>query len=365
MFPRSVFPMSTPIEEITAPVAERDARIRPTPQAADEPLRVVFVIPGEPKGSSMIFARRQAESLREAGVQVDELFLASRTSPWRLLGELFRFRTVLKTIRPDVIHAHFGTATAAFAAVAAPRTPLVITYRGSDLNPTPGPLPSRLRACAGRLLSQLAALRATRIVCVSQRLAEKLWWKRELVTVLPSGVDTDAFFPMPLGEARQQLGWHADERIVLFNAGHDPRIKRLDLARAAAESASRWVPGVRLEVLHGTTPPERMPLLMNASDCLLMTSDAEGSPTVIQEALATNLPIVSVDVGDTRERLDGVEGTVIVPRDPDALGLALARMLFERGRSNGRGRAREFSSVHITGQLKHLYLRCGRRSTRR
>ncbi|MEQ1946426.1 MAG: glycosyltransferase [Bryobacteraceae bacterium] len=357
--------MSIPTEEVAAPDSADSARIPRRQEASGGPLRVVFVIPGEPSGSSMIFARRQAESLREAGIQVVELFLASRTSPWRLLRELFRFRAALKTLQPDVVHAHFGTVTAAFAALAAPSTPLVITYRGSDLNSTPGPFASRVRACAGRLLSQLAALRASGIVCVSRRLAEQLWWRRNAVCVLPSGVDPEVFFPIPLAEARRQLGWHPGEHVVLFNAGHDARIKRLDLALAAAESASRWVPGLRLEVLRGSTPPERMPLLMNASDCLLMTSDAEGSPTVIQEALAVNLPIVSVDVGDTRERLDGVARTVIAPRDPDALGLALARILSERGRSEGRGRAGEFSSGYITEQLTKLYNRCLQRSTPR
>ncbi|MEQ1884613.1 MAG: glycosyltransferase [Bryobacteraceae bacterium] len=354
--------MSIPLEEMTVPAGESGTQHRAVPESNGEPLRVVFVIPGEPTGSSMIFARRQAQSLRETGVAVDELFLASRTSPWRLLGEFFRFRGLLKTVRPNVIHAHFGTVTALFAAIVAPRTPLVITYRGSDLNPTPGSCASRLRASAGRLLSQLAALRATSIVCVSRRLAERLWWMRDIVQVLPSGVDTDIFFPVPVAEARHQLGWYPEERVVLFNAGHDPRIKRLDLARAAAESASRWVPGLRLEVLEGSTPPERMPLLMNASDCLLMTSDSEGSPTVIQEALATNLPIVSVDVGDTRERLAGVERTVIAPRDPDALGLALARTLSGGGRSNGRNRAGEISSRHITEQLRRIYARSCQRS---
>ena len=65
-------------------------------------------------------------------------------------------------------------------------------------------------------------------------------------------------------------------------------------------------PSVRLEVLDGNVAPARVPALMNAADCLLVTSDAEGSPTVVQEALATNLPVVSVDVGDIAERLEGV-----------------------------------------------------------
>jgi len=78
---------------------------------------------------------------------------------------------------------------------------------------------------------------------------------------------------------------------------------------------------------------------------------------VIQEALATNLPIVSVDVGDTRERLEGVRGTAIAPRDPAALGLALASIVSVGCRSDGRRKAREFSLEQIARQLKNTYER--------
>lgn len=339
---------------------ERTPAHHATPDPATSPLRVLFVIPGEPSGSSMIFARRQAESLREEGVEVHEFFLLSRTSPGKIWQERARFREAVARLRPDVIHAHFGTVTAIFAAIFAPHIPLVITYRGSDLNPAPGPVASRMRAAIGRVFSQFAALHASAIVCVSRRLRDRLWWKRASVRVLASGVDPHVFTPGPRKEARRTLGWGDDERVVLFNAGHDPRVKRLDLARETVDTAVRWIPRLRLEVLHGSTDPEWMPVYMNAADCLLLTSDSEGSPTVIQEALATNLPIVSVDVGDTSERLDGVGGTAIAPRDPEALAIALARILSERRRSDGRRKVDEFSLQRIAKELAAIYQYCAR-----
>lgn len=320
-------------------------------------MRVLFVIPGEAQGSSMIFARRQAESLVREGVEVDLFHLRSRTSPRELAREWLRFRRRVRSVEPHVIHAHFGTVTALFAAWAAPRTPLVITFRGSDLNacrPRAG-WAVRLRAAAGQVLSQVAALRASRIVCVSRQLRERLWWRSGSVVVLPSGVDPDVFRPEPRSRARYRLGWNDAERVVLFNAGHDPAIKRLDLARQALALTQGLLEGVRMEVLDGGVPPSRVPELLNAADCLLLTSDREGSPTVVQEALACNLPVVSVDVGDTVERLRGVRYSAVVPREAAAIAVELARVLQEPRRSNGRGKAREFSAERIARELCRIY----------
>jgi glycosyltransferase involved in cell wall biosynthesis len=314
------------------------------------PMKVLFVIPGEAQGSSMIFARRQAESLAREGVEVELFHLRSRTSVWELAREGVRFRRRVWSFDPLVIHAHFGTVTALFAAWAAPTKPLVITFRGSDLN-----VSRSLRSVAGQVLSQIAALRAGRIVCVSRQLRERLWWRRGSVIILPSGVDPEVFCPEPRSAARGRLGWIADERVVLFNAGHDPANKRLDLAREALALVQGLLARVRMEVLDGATAPARVPELLNAADCLLLTSDREGSPTVIQEALACNLPVISVDVGDTVERLRGVRCSAIVPREAAVIASELARVLRTPTRSDGRSKVAEFSAQRIAGELSRIY----------
>lgn len=315
--------------------------------------RVLFVIPGESKGSSMVFARRQAESLIANGIEVELFYLRSRTSLQTLVSEARRFRRVFSQIRPDIVHAHFGTMTALFTVILAGGIPVVITYRGSDLNVVPSS--SGTRAVLGRFLSQAAALGAARIVCVSPELRDRLWWRQSRASVLPSGVDMNVFEPMPRAEARMRLGWKDDAPVLLFNAGHDARNKRLDLAEAAFALVRREMPEARMEVLRGNIPPETMPLVLNACDCLLIASDAEGSPTIVQEAMAVNLPIVSVNVGNVAARLSGVARCAIVSRDPRALAEAFLHALRSGLRSNGRERAREFSASRIAEELARLY----------
>jgi teichuronic acid biosynthesis glycosyltransferase TuaC len=319
--------------------------------------RVLFVIPGDGEGSSMIFARRQSDALVREGVETTLFYLGSRTSPARLLSEWRRFRSELARVRPAVVHAHFGTVTALFAALASGTLPLVITYRGSDLNPAPRSYrwSAKVRAAFGCVFSQLAALRAQRIVCVSQELRERLWWMRGAVTILPTSVDPGVFHPSSRAFARLRLGWSDLERVVLFNAGHDARVKRLDLAREAVARARQNLPALRLEVLDGSVAPTLVPEMMNAADCLLLTSASEGSPTVVQEALACDLPVVSVAVGDIVERLRGVRDSTIASPNPAVLGHALVQMVEPPRRSNGRQKVQEFSAPAIARRLKEIY----------
>src|ERR671934_218541 len=91
--------------------------------------------------------------------------------------------------------------------------------------------------------------------------------------------------------------------------------------RAAAVEHARTLRGNGLQLVPlAGIAPERMPLHMSAADALILTSYSEGSPNVVKESMACNLPVVSVPVGDVPERLADVTGCAIRPRDPAALG---------------------------------------------
>src|SRR5437016_3113928 len=141
--------------------------------AVARPSRILWVSPQPEFRVSTIYIERQIESLLAAGVEGRTFHLRSRTAPGVMFREWRRLRTEVREFQPEVIHAQYGTATAFIAALAA-RGPLVVTFRGSDLNPNPEK--SCLRCFLGRVMSQAAALRATSIICVSEQLVGRLWW---------------------------------------------------------------------------------------------------------------------------------------------------------------------------------------------
>ena len=167
--------------------------------------------------------------------------------------------------------------------------------------------------------------------------------------------DLRTFQPRPRDEVRRELGWPLEERVVLFNVSYNPLTKRLDLAQAAFAQARAMHADLRLYVIRGTEPVSRMPLLLNAADCLLVTSDHEGSPNIVKEALACDLPVVSVDVGDVAERLAGVTPSRVVERREGAIAEALVGVVGLGRRCNGVAAVRHLSEQCIAQRILAVY----------
>ncbi len=295
-------------------------------------MKILFIIPGEEEGNSMIFAKRQIKFLASNGIIASSFFLKSRSDFFILLKEYRRFRKLFNLFQPDLVHCHYGTMTAFFAAVSHSK-PLVITYHGSDLNFLKNE--NRIKEFISKLLSQLAALRASIIVCVSEKLKQKLWWNKKIVSVLPMGVDEDFFKPLDVSECRRKLKISPDEKIILFNY-NNAAVKRPDIANATLEILKSKISNSKLWILNGESSPENMLQLLNASDCLLLCSDSEGSPTIVKEAMACNLPVVSSDVGDVRRNIEQTIPYAVTAQDPLQLAKGIEDVLTMNKRSSGR-----------------------------
>lgn len=320
-------------------------------------MRVLHVVPRAPLGGTSNFIMRQMERLEEAGVVGQSVLFggaAMLLRPYQLPSRIATIRREISAFQPDIVHAHWGSLLAFASAVASiGGPPLVISYRGSDINPVPSE--ARLRSIIRITCSQLAILRASAIICVSEEVRGRLWSRHEPVKVILDGTDLSQFRPIDKLDARRQLNWPLNEPVVFFYEGGRPEVKRRDLADASLREVRRVLRQCRLEVMGDDVPRDRVPLLLNASDCLLMTSDFEGSPNIVREALACNTPIVSVDVGDVRRWLVNLDGTRIVSRDPVEIGKNVVDLMRAGVRPSIGRKASQFGEELSTNAVIGVY----------
>jgi glycosyltransferase involved in cell wall biosynthesis len=304
------------------------------------------------------FVEQQIKGLRQIGLDVDVL-VVDRASKgmgtyWGLSQQLHA-RVV--SFQPDIVHVMYGGVMADVITRAVKQRPVVVSFCGSDLLGAPllGSL-GKLMASYGVLASYRAARKASGIVVKSKNLQDALPDKVDMsrVRIIPNGIDLGRFRPLDRSSCRYQLGWHADRFHVLFiSSTGDPR-KRLDLAQAAVKALNCLGTSAELHQLSGI-PHEEVPVWLNASDVVLLTSVHEGSPNIIKEALACDVPVVSVDVGDVRERIEGVEGCYLALPESDDLAAKLSLVYTGPRRVIGRVKMQELSLEHVALRLKEFY----------
>lgn len=289
-------------------------------------LRVLAVANWDFAWTEVPWATMRIEALRRAGADVDVLDEDCVHNRLGFLRLWRRLQDQLASGQYDVVAPLYGSVLGLVCA-AQRRVPCALSLAGSDVNGTP--------AADGRTpWSQLASIAASNFAAAladgtsvrTRAMRDALWWPslRGSAEVIPSGVDVLRFRPGDRDDARRLRGLPLDRKRVVFVAiGATVRIvKRVELAREAVA----LLDDVALDVIEGV-PYHEMPLVYVAADVLVLTSHREGSPNCIKEALACGVPVVSVDVGDVREVIEGLTNCAVVPDDPRAIADALARAI--------------------------------------
>jgi len=318
-------------------------------------MRVLMITcewPTDDYPNSVPFIVRQVTFLRKAGVDLDVFAFRGARNPLNYLKACVRVHRKLRCGAYDLVHAQWGQS----AVVALPTLlPLVVTFRGGEGEGLVGDDGNYIAlGYVLRAIGFCMARRADELVLVSSHMQKYI--PDRPFHVVPSGLDFSALPLMPQEEARRQLGLPLSKPLVLFVGDPGEARKRYGLAREIVSSLPDTL-DAQLVVAWGV-PHDRVPVYMNACDVLLFTSMYEGSPNVIKEALACNLPIVSTAVGDVEARLSGVSGCSVCPDgDPGRMAAALTTVLHRRERTNGRSTVIDLDENVLTRRTIEIYER--------
>ena len=297
----------------------------------------ILIVASFNKGFFAPFILEQSEALEKMG-QTVHFFGIQGQGMW---GYVKNYKCLMHTIqdyKPDVIHAHYGLS--GVLANLQRKVPVVTTYHGSDIN---NPKVRRFSKIAIRLSAWN--------IFVSQKNIQ-LSGVEKRFSLIPCGVDTTVFKPMDKAICRQKFGFDPDEKLILFAGAFDNKVKNPELAMEAVAK----IPDARLLELKGYNRTQ-VAELMNAVDVCLMTSHTEGSPQFVKEAMACNCPVVSVNVGDVEELLQGLEHCRIVEREAEEIAKSVSELLNLNQRSSGSEKLKYsgLESLYVVDKIKSLY----------
>lgn len=301
-------------------------------------MRVLFVCSGNVAGFEIVpFIKEQGEALRRQGMEVDYYPIIGKGIMGYLKAGL-RLRKELRNKSYDVIHAHF-TLSGWAAVLGARRTPVVISLMGSDAY---GEYVGENKVIfASRYLTVLTWIIQPFVKAIISKSAniEKYVYQKRKSYIIPNGIDVQKFHAVKEG-FRQELALNPLKKQILFLGSKKSVRKNISLV----QKAMHFLNYDEVELINPyPVAHSEVPKYLNSAHVLAVCSYMEGSPNVVKEAMACNIPIVATDIGDVRWVLGDTPGCFLASFDPrdfaDKLELAL-QFASVQGRTFGEERIR-------------------------
>lgn len=335
--------------------------------------RLVAALPAEVFEVACIcpFESAFTAALRALGAEV--FIMPVRDDPaW---SSIVGAAALIRERRIDVMHAHLSNAhVLACLASALTGVPVLATIHGRSLPMADFEI-YRLRRSRFSVVCQNALLHALSLGVSGMD-----------VDLIGNGVDAERFAPGAAdGWLQRKLQLDPGTRLIGFVGRLSPEkgpMRFLQMAaqlhpghpdlhfvivgagalRAALGTQARRA-GLRGHV-HFMGELHDMPRVYTSLDALVMTSESEGRPLALMEAMSAGLPVIAPDVGGIAEIIvNGKSGVLVAPHDTDGLVHAAQELLGNPDRALALGRAarqrvlEQFTQLAATDAMARLLAR--------
>ena len=301
-------------------------------------MKVLFIRSGN-RGVDPI-SQNQGESLLSDDIQVDFYDIIGKGIKGYMLS-IRDLRKHLKINRPDIVHAHYSY-TAYAVSLTFIRIPLVVSLMGSDVNTA-----SKIQQF---IIKYFILFFWDAVIVKSSEMKKKLGYKKAYI--IPNGVNLEKYKPIDKSSAFDKLAWDKNKRHILFASDPNRPEKNYSMAKLAIDELKD--DNIEIHFLMNIQQSD-MPYYYCAADCLLLTSFYEGSPNVIKEAMACNCPIVSTDVGDVKQLIEGIKGCYLTKFDKSEIAEKLKEALIFNNRTMARDSVKHLDSKEIAKKLISIY----------
>jgi glycosyltransferase involved in cell wall biosynthesis len=318
--------------------------------------------------------------------------LGREVSPFNDLRAMFAMYRLIRRGRPHIVHTHMAKAgTAGRLAAKLARVPIVVhTFHGHTFHSYFGPLKTKLFIQIERSLGAMT----DRVIAVGevqrQEIAHYGVAPLEKIVTIPLGLEIEPMLNAEneRGRLRNELGLNGHGKLVGIVArlvpikAHEVFLEAAARVRDAEPDTSFLIVGdgerrAELEAMVRDLNLERSTRFLGWRgdmrevyadlDVVTLSSNNEGSPVALIEALAAARPVVATNVGGVPNVVaDGKTGLLVPPRDPAALADGIVKLLRdpERAAAFGlAGRASVFprhSSTRLVADVERLYLELAR-----
>ena len=280
-------------------------------------MKVLFISSGNAEGGITSTIKNQGNSLMNNGIAIDYFSIKGHGTS----GYIKNIGLLRKQIRErnyDIIHAHYGYSIL-LAVISCTGLPIIGSFMGDDLLGTDRKdcTYTKIKKCLPYIYKLLSRYYLDYTIVKSKSMGYHLL-KKTRYSIIPNGIDFSRFYVIDKNIARDKLQIDKSKKIVLFVSDDDVsrKVKNYSLAREVFDILDIEN---KLFLTISNVPHSMMNLYYNAADVLLLTSYIEGSPNVIKEALACNLPMVTTDVGDIREITEKIEGCYVCEYDQNEI----------------------------------------------